>query len=658
MPARSKEISPASRRVLTLLALALCALVVWLANFARAPEFEPGALGCAPAPRAESTAPAALSSTSTHDRGTSNDALTPPGPALEAARADPAASRLSGRVLDARTGEPVPDVEVEVSFGAATVLANTDGLGLFVLGDLVTHGAVQFAVRDAGELVFTGDHVHTLAESVDLAVPIGPTYPIDMPLTLSPSHAGWRAQLRESGRRDGEAGAIVTGEALALEKGAAEREWSSVPLRPGNPPWIRFARVEHEPTAELHAQLVLDNAQLGLLARRGVAGTVGIQPKVALLSAERIASFAGALVWPAHAGLPPRSLAARVLLIPQACVTESPGTLVTWDATLSDARGAFRFERVSPGAKRIVVEPLGAGAIVSDDVQLFAGENGQHLVTLAPSLERDALAHVRPDDELEGVELILRAVAGGSCAGAASVSVQSDALRTHDRRAAAEIPPGYYAVRVLGEVAAADARNGTLKRELPPPDWTLAPADMRDYVPWSPIVVDAHSGTPLDRAYVWFGVFAPGGPQRSAAEPSRARTWILAPGAGEWSASAPGFRVAHETFDDLATLERAPRIELVRGFGAEILVREREPVKRPMLPHRRAACAPPVPHVVFLVNGGVVGESDADGRVLIGLPRAPARVALRAPGWKLVAVEPLPGAPRDVACIAWLERDR
>lgn len=644
--------------MLPLLALVLVALLAWLATFASTPERDSAALACASAPRASAT-PAALPPRTGSDDPATERALAPPGPALEDANASPSALRLSGRTLDARTGEPVPELDVEVSLGGATVTLRTDALGLFVLAEPVPPGHVHFEVRDDGELVFAGDHDHQLAESVDLAVPIGPTYPLALPLTLSPSHAGWRVQLRESARRDGEAGAIVPGDALALEGVTTERAWRTVALRPGNPPWVRFARVEFEPSADLRARLELENASLGLLARRGVAGTVGIQPEVVLLTAERIASLSGALVWPAHAGLPPRSLAARVLLVPQACLTEPPGTLVTWDATTSDARGAFRFERVAPGEKRIVVEPLSAGAIVSDDLELFAGENGQHLVTLAPSLERDALAHVQPDSALGSVELLLRAVAGGSCAGAAAVVVRDDGLRVREDRAPAELPPGRYAVTVLGESAPVDARDASTTRELPPPAWNVAPADARARVPWSPIVVDAHTGTPLERAYVWFGPLAPGRAQREVTERARVRQWMLAPGTpAEWTAAAPGFRVAHGTFDDFDSIDPVPHIELARGFGAEILVREREPVKRPMLPHRRAACAPPVPHVVFVVAGGAVAESDDTGRALVGLARTPPRIALRAPGWKLVAVEPLPGAPRDAACIAWLERDR
>lgn len=645
--------------MLPLLALALLGLVVWLANLANSPQRETGALGCAPAAHANATTSAALAAEASDAENAAQSALAPPGPALDAPDSAPAALRLSGRVVDARTGELVPAVDVEVTSGAATMTARTDGLGLFVLEGLVPLGAVKFAVRDEGELIFEGAHVHALAESVDLAVPIGPTYRIEMPITLSPSHAGWRVQLRESARRDGEAGAIVTGDALALEGSATERAWSTVPLRAGNPPWIRFARVEFEPQAEFHPQLVLDNAQLGLVARRGVAATVGIQPPITLLSAERCASLAGALVWPAHVRPLPRSLAARVLLVPHACVTDAPGTLVTWDATTSDARGAFRFERVAPGTKRIVVEPLAAGAIVFDDVELFAGENGQHLVTLAPSLELDPLARVRPSDELGSVELLLRAAAGGVCAGAASLVVRGSEFRARDERPAPELPPGDYVVRAIGDGRVVAAADVFTRRELPPPEWNIGASSGIQHVPWSPLLVDAHTSAPLERANVWFGLFAPGRALRNSNERVRVPSWFLAPGTpAEWTAAAPGFRVAHGTFDDFGALERAPRIELARGFGAEILVREREPVKRPMLPHRRAACAPPVPHVVFVVGGEAVGESDADGRALVNLARRPARIALRAPGWKLVAVETTPGAPRDAACVAWLERDR
>lgn len=65
--------------------------------------------------------------------------------------------------------------------------------------------------------------------------------------------------------------------------------------------------------------------------------------------------------------------------------------------------------------------------------------------------------------------------------------------------------------------------------------------------------------------------------------------------------------------------------------------------------------APPVPGVTLRIDGFDEGLSDADGELRIRRPFRPDRLTLIGRGWRLTALEKLPGsAPRYVA---WLRRN-
>jgi hypothetical protein len=149
-----------------------------------------------------------------------------------------------------------------------------------------------------------------------------------------------------------------------------------------------------------------------------------------------------------------------------------------------------------------------------------------------------------------------------------------------------------------------------------------------------------------------------------------------------WSAWAPGMQPVFGTRAEMtadAKDELVARIEFEAGYGAQIVLRAGDPGQKPpeLAPDgetnkrvrrrrqdpeseqdRRISAilsAPPVPGVVLEIDGFPAGTSDAGGELRIRQRFAPQRLKLVGRGWRITALEKLPGkAPRYVG---WMRRN-
>lgn len=641
-------------------ALALLVAIVWLALRGEGPASEPLD------DRVQSSTPIAAADANVDEAPVRPSALVAdaaPPPATASVADDPPRSHehariLTGRVLDLRTAEPIPAVSVRVS-----TLGHAEELVTDLAGTFQTHAAFEdrgfdVVVLDGGVELgrFAYDALPRVA--FDLRVAIGPTCPFRALPSFVIGHPAWRARLREVAREEDESGAIAVGATLSLARSALpDRAWTEVPLRLGATPWVRWPKREHEPKDGYRVRLEIVNRELGLFARTTVPSTVGRQPERDLVAPSSIATLEGRLAWSSLA-TKRGPLSARVTLVPA-----SPAEILaprTWDKVEASADGVFRFDLVDPGKKRIVIEPTKQGRLETDELDLLPGWNAP----LDPFLLDDEPEAAAPAPRLQDedppdvpIEILARPAACDSFRGATVLSFESE------RWEPTRLPAGRYAIEIAHLRASFDRACWEVESSLV--DWPVEPVRLAvawvdERSTWAPRVLDARTRRPVDGATVWFGARPTRGLHWPADGPGGSPGWLFPPGEPkEWNVAAAGHVVAHGDAKALAALSDG-EVVLQHGFGAEIVFREREtPEFRGPVPSELAVeAAPPVAGVELRVGNELVASSDALGRAWVTSPRAPDELRVRIRGWKLVAVTALEGAPRDAACVAWLERER
>lgn len=278
------------------IALALAVLVLataawWLSR--RTPTAEltraAAALGARPA-RDIATADLAAAQLEPDPLGTS--AIDASAPDVEVA----GASIVAGCVRDERTQEPLAELTVELSGGGVRETCTTDAAGRFATRAVFPPAEVRAALTDLGWPVGSAELDHPRLP-FDIAVPIGPTYP----LRCDPWLPSGRLQVRLVEHTTGPWAALLEVDeqwkvrtvldqereaGVALVRGTAER-------------WVRFPRPYLASSAEASAWLVLEDNLGQRWDEIAAPGTAGIRPAARFSADAGLGSIRGTVGQPA-----------------------------------------------------------------------------------------------------------------------------------------------------------------------------------------------------------------------------------------------------------------------------------------------------------------------------------------------------------------------
>ncbi len=622
----------AARRRLPWIVLALPAGLIALC---RALETERGAPGPSPSleragsPAPEPVTPAAPAAVETDAGARSSDAAR-----AERAPLAPAPSAevplFHGEIVDAATGEPVPDVLV--------VAGSIDGFS--DLGELLqapTDRAGRFAADrplDAGvEHVSVLNPVHrthirtvpreswiALEEPGGWRVPIAiaPTYRLRIHGADEVPLEAWTARLVATvGPQD--------------EDGSA---W--VRLNPGDPPYLRYDNpvTEHDEAGRTFVEVQDLRGRFGGSVE--VDSVVGVYPVVLEIRVAGRAQVEGRTVDAAGEGVE----GTRIFVIP---VERSPRGLLEKCQATSDADGRYRLAGLVPGRYWFSAYPELGDALT--------------LVLNVPPGESRAPDLVLPDVAIAGA-IVGRVEnrSGGPVGGTTAVLRSPDGALRVDHVSSFRFPMG------------GPAREPTFYfDDLPPGEYELsvitdkgfevAPGRLRVSPPTDGLVFTVEDEAALDELAFRFVDAATGAELADLAvfvfidtEADLGRDWETVSGepfemvAGarfRWSASARGFRPVRG--DERAFAPSAAggpavaTVELEPGFHARLVLRDCEGRLGPLFDSDAEASEaerrPPVAGAEVFADGKLAGTSGPDGVVDLVLAREPERIEIRLDGW-------------------------
>ena len=585
------------------------------------------------------------------------------GPDLYASRSkrDAAAVALGpvrGIVRDDVTHEIVPFVEVELALGDRVELIAVGADGRFASPADFPSGQIVATVRDEGAEVSRSEILHEAARGTtdwSVEVPIGPTISLtsidDRPIRAE----AWRARIVESALAPeivGELDVLESALVMRAPSGARpDREWSWRTLRPGNRPWIRYPRREHAPAVGVRAALELRD---DVANRRGVAplrATIGIHPAVEVDSVAFAKMRLRLVRAPEHEKLPMRVVVYDTRDEPLAGVLTAP----VFDEGVVDDQGEIEFTDLEGGTKHVV----GWSREERVDHHLVVSEGPSDFVPV-PAKRTELCA----DGRVVNRELPWFA---------------ADRLYVVAKPAAAED-------RMRGWLAKGEVENRFLREVI---DTALGGIEGRvvlgDFLsshfresPTYQLAAYRFEAGPRTGAEILFG---PSGSLFPSGGWSAERPLVLLERTDfSWSAWSEGQQpLFGSQVGDVDGTDETRRIELRfdPGWGAQIVLRAGSPndiVDEPAMwslerPRRQGRvqerakapsdaavlAAPPVPGVTLRIDGLDEGLSDAVGELRIRRPFRPDRLTLVGRGWRLTALEKLPGtAPRYVA---WLRRN-
>ena len=685
---------PRDRRgTLGLVALAL-ALVVLLAIVL-------GIRTCAPPPPSASDAPPSEPATAAVERPA-------PEPSARAApeiaggerRAEPALvldpALVRGIVLDERTQEPVPELEVALEAGGEVERLVTDAQGRFAATRALPAGALSARVTDLGEDVALRRRAADARreEPWEVAVPIGPTVPlaIDFPGELDP--ARWRVRIVETTRpRDGAGRIAVRGETLQLvaPKGA-DVAWSARALRPGKLPWVRWPRVETRPDPARRVELEAVSDADGRRGRVLLKSTVGVQPPALLDRLQWVGAIDGRVLDERGGPLD----GARVLALPPALERgERREKPPAWSSAPTGEGGVFALRGLEPGRWRLLA--LAPSRPVREvSVGVAAGIQGLEPLRLEAERRAPPVASVPAGDagpsmlvarvvRAEGFERAVVVAPGSSKPGSPRQGRAEafDALALPPLRG---LPADQVELGWTDLVPGRDVPRGSplysprFARVIWPEEGISFRADAAPtiglrgevVVPASDDAAEAEEGREVAVAF-------DGGALLGALDAREAQRLRIASGSRfDWSLWPRGAAPVFGASDGRASSARELVLggERREGWGALLWMR-RAPAERG---ERRALAGlgyaggskgegsghelardllaePPLAGVRVLADDAALGESDAEGVARLVAAAEPRELVLLAEGWHAVALDRLPGPKECVRYVVWMERD-
>lgn len=583
---------------------------------------------------------------------------------VDATIADPRAKRdaaalavgpVRGLVVDARTREIVPHVEVVLTLGPRTerILVGDDGR--FASADEFPSGEIHAVVHDDGAVVGEARIEHDAMAGTNerrIEVSIGPTIPVASVDKVAVRVEAWRARIVESALFP-----EIVAELEVVESGLAvrtpstarpDREWSWKSIRPGNPPWIRYPRHEHEPNSSVRSLLELRDDSANRKGSFILKSTVGVHPPVDVETLAFAKARLRLVRAPANEKLPMRVVVYDTRDDPLPGAPTAP----VFDEGVVDDKGEIEFTDLDGGTKHVVgwsreervdqhlVVP--AGPLDFFDVPTKRAERGArtwvknrglpwYMADLIHVVAKPAVAAGRMRGWMTSIDR------GGSFQGEA-------------------VYAGIDAHVVLGEMS--QRTFGGRLRDV----FTVYRFD-----------VDKHAD-----AEICFGPTGSFFPAKSRG--ARDPLVLFEALQFSWSAWSEGKQPVFGTtqdFGEAADDTRAVKFDFEPGWGAHIVLRAGSPsdIRSDLAlwtdekmrnrsrsedrdgPRVEAAvlAAPPVVGVTLQIDGYDEAVSDEAGEIRLRRAFEPRQLTLVGRGWRLTAFEHLPGkAPRYVA---WLKRN-
>jgi hypothetical protein len=368
----------------------------------------------------------------------------------------------------------------------------------------------------------------------------------------------------------------------------------------------------------------------------------------------------GSLVWNdlgSPTGIHSDNPGGAVLLLPR---SEAGTTTPLWYEVRRGEDGRFRFDRVRPGAWRLLAH-VTDHRLSEQDVDVPSGPLELPPIRLVRA-ESEAMLQFTPElprpESRGGRTLVrLRLAAAGRFARA---WIQVDIQDFWD------LPAADFEMSEIGMDRSPQARPLSARVSVPPGDLSVQAIGAPEASNFSFDVHD-EAGSRVDA----FGEFF--GPRGSVfGRPARSTGGgfdLIRDAPLNWCIFRDGFAPAFG--DERSFVEEDKRkvahVKLARGWGASLLFRAGNPSEFESDPwpwnhytFPAAAklvgplAASPLPGMRVEVDGNVVATSDEEGEARLQLDAMPPLLTLRSEGWKMVAVQPAQLGPQY---LVWMDRE-
>jgi hypothetical protein len=694
----------------------LCVAIVLALSrmFASSPDMI-GDLSCGPSESSESASHREPVTTPQSVVGSSapKESTTPAAPIEDASERRPTnpSAMIDGLIVDARTREPIPFLDVKLVSTPVEDPVRTDKDGAFHSTRALPLAHLSAVVSDGGRMLKTfvrAEDMRTdMRWTIELA--IGPTYPlvIDSFGALDPSQ--WTARVIETTRNFEDAGEIDVDEHHVSMRApladAADHAWQWLALRTepilvGDVPWIRYPSMEHQPDKRYRMRIQVRSDAVGQTGLARIRATIGVQEPVIVDGLREIGVLAGRLVdandAPVNGG--------TLMLLPRDPVGEGDHT-PQWDVVQANRKGEFRCELAALGHRDLLVfaprlPVVEMPVVVTRGITTLAEpvrlpRSAPAGMVDQPTLE-DSRARGRRGERREMLVAHVRLPQAGRFARDWVQALPATLVRSHnaslDPSALPDAPLDLEWIDLL------DSRGYSK------PD--VVPMHMSVAAPVARIEVGSkgarqsrslHVATGEDPDHDIDGLpqhvdntylcFEPGGALVGEEHAVELQRWELLPGTAlRWSCwrwgSAPVFgdesAFQLEKGNDRRVRRITPltaRVDFAAGWGAVLWCRASEGASPPDLqrlkglgyvsedsdsvvpPLHKVLAAPPLPDVRVLADGVFAGKSDAEGVIRIALARQPLRLVLVADRWHMTRLERVPGAGVAQRYVVWMDRD-
>lgn len=573
-------------------------------------------------------------------------------------------------IVDTRTGEPVPTLDVRVDDGTSRLDLRTDSDGRTTTPLLASECSIS--ISDLGTQLLTlrprsGD---TLDRSLStIHIPIGPTYFLGMAPPAVAQLTDWRCRLIEiHEERTLHNNLRVSDDTLTLYEPTLgrrpERVWSWQPIRDSGPMWIRYSTIEYEPDPHFRPHLQLRNNTTGEALVSGVTTTVGIHSQIALGRMTLLGTVSGRIL-----GVSAEAVAeAHVLLVD---AKTNRGTPTVWEQLMPDSTGVFAFTDVTTGPKQLMIYANDC-EWTSRAIEVCPGVNDLGLIQLAkkPCSVRVQLASAEhcPRTEDERTLFMLRPAALHEYVPRWIKYFTIDNVLTGEETVVFDhLPYGAYEFQAvhIGTTLSWDPRPVLL--DAPESVAKLSclgavPSEIHRF-----IVVANDDNKPCDHFVVSFD---PGSPQIGSMLAGRGTEWRFPRGTPlRWTVWLDGYKPVsgdERAFVGEAGMKEA-RVVLERGWGCRLFVRAGNPrdgwteggnwggFSYPGACTLLASLGgAPLAGVRCVIDAQEVGVSDDSGQINIAVNERPTWIRVVTPGWRVTYLDRLlhsGGCMRYVLCL-------
>jgi len=581
---------------------------------------------------------------------------------------------VDGHVVDAVTGESVPWIHVHFACGGTTDEVITDANGAFVSNTEFKSGPLSADLIDDDVNVASFTIEHSSARGTHawiLQAPIGPTFPVSLVDGSIPSPETWFLRLVETTLPENCSGVLtVRLDAVAMQGANTDhpdRTWPWIRLRPGEPAFARYPKQLHSPDNTYRTFVELKSATLFRRGREIVSKSFGVH--VALhVETEPYALVTGSVAmdgisaeWPILVYLGPADderTRYRDTVVPR------------WEECVAEAGGAFSIETALRGRLSLIAVCSNA---VSKPMSITLQSSGY--MGAAPRLHPAKTSSKSPGKTrtARGRDTVDSFGPGSICVrvrlssgGAWMRSWLKDAQ--NETGVFDNLPEAQYDTLAVG--FGRSARFGPeLQDRSAPRDWWNYADRGGDSFPRRILALEAGTERVLDGCQVTFG--PSGGLFGTTAFTTEDHFDLSEKAHVSWAvwqhACAPVFGDESD-FKDIRTPDREGLAiaHMAPGWGVELSLRAGDPAARghaiwPWTDDVFAAhgallgaiAGPPLPCVEIRADDTRIATSDANGDARISTRLMPMKLTLHAEGWKLAALDRLPGGMRYVA---WMRR--